>query len=482
MNLKSLFAAALIISGLLSANKVSAQTWNVTGNAGTNPSNQFLGTTDANDLKIRTNNAVRMTFRSTGKVGIGTSSPSALFQVQKNTLSDVLIKSTAAGAQLSVDRAANGFEAVTKYMQTGVPQWKTGLTVNGTGVPDYVIANEINATNALKISSSNNFVTLPTGYLTLGTTTASTISNSGADLKLTSHAPIAGSPGNIFLNYTTGLFKGGSVCVGTNDVTLGKFVVQGAVGNTIATFKRSASSAGVSLIGDAPGVYFNMIYDGGQKSMTSGFGSQIYLDKNTGIMGLGVTTTAAAGAGSTLVSGNAILINSLGNVSINQTNGPSTLDVTLKAGTSATASFWGTNSGFASHFCYGSNEDTYIRGGKTSSNIIIADLTNNVGVGTANPAFKLDVCGTMRAKEVRVSTGWCDYVFADDYKLPALRDVEAFIKTNKHLPEVTPGAIIESEGLELGKTSAQMIKKIEALTLYVIDLQKQVDALKANKN
>lgn len=59
--------------------------------------------------------------------------PSALFQVQKNTLSDVLIKSTAAGAQLSVDRAANGFEAVTKYMQTGVPQWKTGLTVNGTG-------------------------------------------------------------------------------------------------------------------------------------------------------------------------------------------------------------------------------------------------------------------------------------------------------------------------------------------------------------
>ena len=86
----------------------------------------------------------------------------------------------------------------------------------------------------------------------------------------------------------------------------------------------------------------------------------------------------------------------------------------------------------------------------------------------------------MRAKEVRVSTGWCDYVFADDYKLPALSDVEAFIKTNKHLPEVTPGAIIESEGLEIGKTSAQMIKKIEELTLYVIALQKQVDQLSKN--
>ena len=86
----------------------------------------------------------------------------------------------------------------------------------------------------------------------------------------------------------------------------------------------------------------------------------------------------------------------------------------------------------------------------------------------------------MRAKEVRVATGWCDYVFADDYKLPTLSDVEAFIKVNKHLPEVTPGAIIESEGLEIGKTSAQMIKKIEELTLYVIELQKQVDELKKN--
>ncbi|MBK7684532.1 MAG: hypothetical protein IPJ26_19665 [Bacteroidetes bacterium] len=195
MKLKALFTSVLVIAGLLNANKLLAQSWNVSGNAGTNPTNEFIGTTDAKDLKIRTNNAVRMTFRSTGKVGIGTSSPSALFQVQKSTLSDVLIRSTGAGAQLSVDLAANGYEAITKYMQTGVPQWKTGLTVNGAGAPDFVIANEINATDALKISSSNNFVTLPTGYLTLGTTTASTISNSGADLKLTSHAPVGGTPG-----------------------------------------------------------------------------------------------------------------------------------------------------------------------------------------------------------------------------------------------------------------------------------------------
>jgi hypothetical protein len=104
--------------------------------------------------------------------------------------------------------------------------------------------------------------------------------------------------------------------------------------------------------------------------------------------------------------------------------------------------------------------------------------TGNVGIGTNTPYYKLDVCGTMRAKEVRVETGWCDYVFADDYRLPSLKDVEAYIKANRHLPGVTAGSVIEKDGLELGKTSEQMIKKIEELTLYVIDLQKQVDMLK----
>jgi hypothetical protein len=118
-------------------------------------------------------------------------------------------------------------------------------------------------------------------------------------------------------------------------------------------------------------------------------------------------------------------------------------------------------------------------------NVNMCVYGGNVGIGTASPDYSLDVCGVIRAKEVLVSTGWCDYVFADDYRLPDLNEVEKFIKENGHLPEVTKGSEIESCGLDVGKISSQMIKKIEELTLYVIaldkknqELQKEIDLLK----
>jgi hypothetical protein len=103
----------------------------------------------------------------------------------------------------------------------------------------------------------------------------------------------------------------------------------------------------------------------------------------------------------------------------------------------------------------------------------------NIGIGTATPAYKLDVCGTIRSKEVRVEVGWCDYVFEPTYKLRPLSEVESFIAKNKHLPEIPSQAVVETEGLAMGEMQALHMKKIEELTLYIIELNKKIEQLEA---
>lgn len=103
----------------------------------------------------------------------------------------------------------------------------------------------------------------------------------------------------------------------------------------------------------------------------------------------------------------------------------------------------------------------------------------NVGIGTISPTDKLSVNGTIRAKEVRVNTGWADFVFEDNYALPTLSEVERHIALNKHLPGIPSAAEVEAEGVELGVISSKLLQKIEELTLYVIAQEKRIEALEA---
>jgi hypothetical protein len=103
----------------------------------------------------------------------------------------------------------------------------------------------------------------------------------------------------------------------------------------------------------------------------------------------------------------------------------------------------------------------------------------NIGIGTAVPQAKLAVNGDVFAKKVKVtSTGWADYVFADGYELPSLPEVEAYIKKYRHLPEVPSAREVEENGLDLGNNQALLLKKIEELTLYAIEQQKQIEQMK----
>jgi len=104
----------------------------------------------------------------------------------------------------------------------------------------------------------------------------------------------------------------------------------------------------------------------------------------------------------------------------------------------------------------------------------------NVGVGTAHPDKKLTVKGTIHAEEVLVdlSVPGPDYVFEKDYNLLSLSELEAYIKQNKHLPEVPSAREMEAEGLNLKEMNLILLKKVEELTLHLIEMKKENEIVK----
>lgn len=117
----------------------------------------------------------------------------------------------------------------------------------------------------------------------------------------------------------------------------------------------------------------------------------------------------------------------------------------------------------------------------TNKNIILNDTGGNVGIGTLTTgSYRLAVEGKIGAREVNVTTSaWSDYVFKEDYSLRPIYDVEKYIEENHHLPEVPSEKEVLANGQNLGEMNAILLKKIEELTLYIIDQQKEIDALKS---
>ncbi|WP_205509897.1 hypothetical protein [Longitalea arenae] len=125
-------------------------------------------------------------------------------------------------------------------------------------------------------------------------------------------------------------------------------------------------------------------------------------------------------------------------------------------------------------------------------NVIAPDVltvggSGNVGINSAlaigttdTKGHKLAVAGSAIFTKVTVKTyPWPDYVFNASYRLRPLSEVEQYIKQHHHLPEVASAAEVEKNGLDLGNNQAALLKKIEELTLYVIDLEKRMKELES---
>ncbi len=106
---------------------------------------------------------------------------------------------------------------------------------------------------------------------------------------------------------------------------------------------------------------------------------------------------------------------------------------------------------------------------------------SNVGIGTSDPkGYKLAVAGNAIAESVTVKLQgqWGDYVFKPSYKLRPLSEVKSFIAQNQHLPEIPSAKDIGESGIDLGEMVKLQMKKIEELTLYLIEKDKEIKEMK----
>ncbi|WP_255498687.1 hypothetical protein [Dysgonomonas sp. ZJ709] len=141
------------------------------------------------------------------------------------------------------------------------------------------------------------------------------------------------------------------------------------------------------------------------------------------------------------------------------------------------------------------NSDRFVVGGRYYGDgkwyeRFIVTASGTVGIGVAYPncaldvkgeikADKLTVAGDINARQVKIEiNAGADFVFQPDYNLKPLSEVEQFVKTNKHLPEIPSEKQMIEEGVNVIDMQIKLLQKIEELTLYTIDLNKQVQELK----
>lgn len=386
-----------------------------------NSAGGFFGTTSVHPYYLLSGGTTKVTILATGNVGIGDTNPAEKLTIFTNTGAAGLSHTDGTVNLKTIVNSAGGF---------------VGTTTNH---PFYLMAN--GSTKVTMLQNGNVGILNPTPTVPL-----SFASSVGDKISLWGSAPgsqygfgIQGGLMQIFSDVITSdvaLGYGGSVGfvenmrikgngrvgIGTSNPVTAGLVVNKVVGNTNAVF--GSTTTGVSIQTSYPGIGFNTYYNGGSLNIASG---------GAGYIGVDPTSSRI------------ILSNSGGIAAAN-------------AATGLLDKMW-------------IDYDGTVSMGSTNLNA----ENNALGSG-----YKLKVFGKIISEEVRVQlkTAWPDYVFEKNYQLRSLDDVGKFIETNKHLPGIPSAAEIEKDGQMLGELQRKLLEKVEELTLYVIELKKEIELLK----
>lgn len=161
-----------------------------------------------------------------------------------------------------------------------------------------------------------------------------------------------------------------------------------------------------------------------------------------------------------------------GNIGIGTSNPNSILHIEE---TAPVITFKATNLGSGVRFNTIDQNGDLFRFQKDNVTQMIIKNSGSVGIGTTNTGtHKLAVEGSIGARKIKVeATGWSDFVFESDYQLHTLEEVEKYISKNKHLSEIPSEKEVIQNGIDLGQMDAKLLQKIEEITLYLIEQNKQ---------
>ena len=490
----------------------STTSWSLTGNRATNPATNFVGTADAKPLIFKTNMAEAMRILSTGNIGIGNPAPaaSALLDV-KSTTRGILIPrmtmaqrdaiiSPVAGLLIYQTNSTPGFY----YYSGGWNPIGANSTLSNLGATTKINANLTpGVNNSLTLgTTAMRWKNIYTYTMTFADGTSQSTAASASSQWKSSAANIYFNTGNVGIGTNAPTSKlhvvGNQTLAGNLTFTSGTQSIQFANPGTtpnpmMLMFASGTANMARMVIAHSPGypdwgLQYADVSD--QFDFVAAGLSRMTVNLSSGNVGVGTNapTSRLHVVGNQTLEGNLTFIDGTQSIQFaNPGTTPNPMIFMFASGTANTARMviahspayptWGLQ--------YNDNGDQFDFLGAGTSRMSINLSNGNVGIGVASAVYKLEVCGTIRANEMRVETGWCDYVFEKDYKLRTLQELEAFINKNKHLPGIAPASEIEKDGLKLGETNKAMMEKIEELTLYVIQLskenkklQEQIDALK----
>lgn len=372
------------------SNYYFSQSWNLTGNSGTNPTTDFIGTTDNQPLVFKINGSEKMRLSSNGRL--------VFYDVHSQT-------------------------------------WSYNLYIGG--------GNEVPSNNPAGINYANVAVGL-------GSMSSNTTGSSNTALGYNTMTNSTSGSGNLALGINAMQFSvtaNNNVAVGLNNLggmVSGEFNT--AVG--FAALRAWGSTASVPLIGNtAVGkAALLRLIDGNYNTV---LGQNSFMNTTKGNYNIAIGSNNVPDAQN--ASGNIYIGNNLIPINPQPSN-------ELNIG----------------NWIVGNN-------GTIGIGQFISPLPADGSTQDGNK-YKLFVKDGIRTEKVKVdvssANGWADYVFKKDYKLNSLESVEKHIEEKGHLPNIPSAKEVKENGINLGEMDAKLLEKIEELTLYVIQLNKDVEQLK----